>query len=44
MHEREGHLQGLSYYYQRIDLKEIGSTVEALPDLLAAAERMAFSG
>jgi shikimate dehydrogenase len=44
MHEREGHLQGLSYYYQRIDLKEIGSTVDALPDLLAAAERMAFSG
>ena len=44
MHEREGQLQDLSYYYQRIDLKEMGLTADALPDLLTAAERMAFTG
>lgn len=44
MHEREGQLQGLSYYYQRIDLKELGLTADDLPDLLTAAERMAFTG
>jgi shikimate dehydrogenase len=44
MHEREGQLQGLSYYYQRIDLKELGLTADALPELLTAAQRMAFTG
>ena len=44
MHEREGQLQGLSYHYQRIDLKELGLTAEALPELLSAAQRMAFTG
>ena len=44
MHEREGQLQGLSYFYQRIDLKELGLTAEALPELLSAAQRMAFTG
>lgn len=44
MHEREGRLQGLKYFYQRVDLKELGLTTDALPDLVMAAERMGFSG
>ena len=44
MHEREGRLQGLKYYYQRVDLKELGLATDALPELVTAAERMGFSG
>jgi len=44
MHEREGRLQGLKYFYQRVDLKELRLTTDALPDLVTAAERMGFSG
>jgi shikimate dehydrogenase len=44
MHEREGALQGLRYVYRRIDLKELKLGLEALPELLLAAERMGFTG
>jgi shikimate dehydrogenase len=44
MHEREGRLQGLKYYYQRVDLTELGLTTDALPELVTAAARMGFSG
>lgn len=44
MHEREGDEQGLRYMYRRIDLKELGLDVAALPELLLAAERMGFTG
>lgn len=44
MHEREGRLQGLKYYYQRIDLTELGLATDALPELVTAAARMGFSG
>ncbi|MEO8629115.1 MAG: shikimate dehydrogenase [Betaproteobacteria bacterium] len=44
MHEREGAAQGLRYIYQRIDLEQLGLGGDALPDLLAAAERMGFAG
>jgi shikimate dehydrogenase len=44
MHEREGELQGLRYVYRRIDLGALQLGVEALPDLLLAAERMGFAG
>jgi len=44
MHEREGDLQGFRYLYRKIDLNRLGLGVEALPDLLTAAERMGFRG
>ena len=44
MHEREGAAQGLRYVYRRIDLDILGLGVEALPELLAAAEHMGFDG
>jgi len=44
MHEREGALQGLRYVYQRIDLRALRLGVEALPELLLAAERLGFAG
>lgn len=44
MHEREGRLQGLKYYYQRIDLTELALSTDALPELVTAAARMGFSG
>jgi shikimate dehydrogenase len=44
MHEREGDEQGFRYLYRRIDLTALGLAVEALPDLLTAAERMGFNG
>jgi shikimate dehydrogenase len=44
MHEREGRLQGLKYYYQRVDLTELGLATDALPELVTAAARMGFSG
>ena len=44
MHEREGDEQGLRYIYQKIDLDALRFGVEALPDLLLAAERMGFAG
>jgi shikimate dehydrogenase len=44
MHEREGAEQGLRYIYKLIDLQVLDLGVEALPDLLRAAERMGFNG
>ncbi|GGF31720.1 shikimate dehydrogenase (NADP(+)) [Aliidongia dinghuensis] len=44
MHMREGEAQGLRLVYRLIDLTQLGLGPEALPDLLAAAERMGFSG
>jgi len=44
MHEREGAEQGLRYVYKLVDLARLGLGAEALPELLAAAERMGFDG
>jgi shikimate dehydrogenase len=44
MHEREGEMQGVRYVYRIIDLTRLGLGVEALPELLVAAERMGFNG
>jgi shikimate dehydrogenase len=44
MHEREGDEQGLRYVYKLIDLQALNLGVEALPELLLAAERMGFAG
>jgi shikimate dehydrogenase len=43
MHEAEAEAQGLKMIYKLIDLTVLGLTVEALPDLLTAAERMGFA-
>ena len=44
MHEEEARHHGLRLHYQLIDLDRTGSTVEALPGLIAAARTMAFAG
>ena len=44
MHMREGEAQGLRLVYRLIDLTQLGLGVEALPDLLTAAQRMGFDG
>ncbi len=44
MHEREGDEQGLRYQYKLIDLERLRLGIEALPELLTAAERMGFAG
>lgn len=44
MHMREGTAQGLRYDYELIDLETLGRGVEALPELVAAAERRGFAG
>jgi shikimate dehydrogenase len=44
MHEHEAAEHELSCVYQLVDLEVLGLGVEALPDLLTAAERMGFSG
>ncbi len=44
LHMQEGAAQGLSYIYKLIDLTELRLGVEALPDLLTAAERLGFDG
>lgn len=44
IHEREGDEQGLKLIYKIIDLDALGLGTDALPDLLAAAERMGFCG
>jgi shikimate dehydrogenase len=44
MHMREGEAQGLRYVYRLVDLTELGVGPEALPELLAAAQRMGFNG
>lgn len=44
MHEQEADALGLRYIYRLIDLDRLGVGVDALPDLLAGAERMGFTG
>jgi len=44
MHEHEGEAQGLRYVYKLIDMEVLGIGIDALPDLLTAAERMGFNG
>ena len=44
MHMREGEALGFRYLYRLIDLTALGLGVEALADLLTAAERMGFDG
>lgn len=44
LHEREGDEQGLRVVYKIIDLATLGFGVDALPELLAAAEWMGFTG
>lgn len=44
MHEREGAEQGLRYIYKLIDLEVLGLDVDALPEILTAAQRLGFSG
>jgi shikimate dehydrogenase len=44
LHEREGAAQGLRYMYQLIDLTTLGLGVEALDELITAAQRMSFAG
>ena len=44
MHMREGEAQGLRLVYRLIDLTKLGLGVEALPELLTAAQRMGFNG
>ena len=38
LHEKEGDDQGLRYLYRLIDLDVLGLSVEALPELLTAAD------
>jgi shikimate dehydrogenase len=44
MHMREGEAQGLRLIYRIIDLTQLSLGVEALPELLTAAQRMGFDG
>src|SRR6266702_6348505 len=44
MHMQEGAAQGMYYVYRLVDLSVLGLDVEALPELLTAAQRMGFSG
>jgi shikimate dehydrogenase len=44
MHEREGAEQGLRYTYRLIDLEKLNAGADALPQLIADAEREEFAG
>lgn len=44
LHEQEGDAQGLRYLYRLLDLDLLGLDVDALPELLHAAENMGFTG
>jgi shikimate dehydrogenase len=44
LHMREGEAQGLRYVYRLMDLTRLGLGVDALPDLLTAAQRTGFNG
>ena len=44
MHMLEASHQGLRYVYKLIDLEKLGLGVDALPDILDAAERLGFDG
>ncbi len=44
LHEQEAKDSGFSCSYQLFDLERLGAGVEALPELLAAAEQQGFAG
>jgi shikimate dehydrogenase len=44
LHEQEAAAQGLRCIYKLIDIDKLGLGIEALEDLLTAAERMGFDG
>lgn len=44
IHTREGEAQGIDLVYEIIDLHALGLGTDALPDILASAERAGFSG
>ncbi len=44
LHEREGAAQGLRSIYRLIDLSVLGLGMEALPELVANAQRLGFAG
>src|SRR5689334_11789008 len=44
MHMQEGAEQGLRYTYELLDLEKLGVGAEALPDLIAKAEREGYAG
>jgi shikimate dehydrogenase len=44
LHEAEGAARGVRCIYKLIDLEVLGLGVEALPELVTAAERMGFAG
>ncbi|AVO54093.1 shikimate dehydrogenase [Ectopseudomonas mendocina] len=44
LHEQEGDAQGLRYLYRLIDLDQLGRDIDALPELLQAAQTMGFTG
>ncbi|WP_174875240.1 shikimate dehydrogenase [Vogesella oryzae] len=44
LHEQEAAASGFQLHYQLIDLTRLGRGVEALPELLAAAESCGFAG
>ena len=44
MHEREGAEQGLRYIYKLIDLSALRLGLDALPDIVAGAQRLGFGG
>ncbi len=44
LHEREGADQGLAYVYRLIDVEVLGLDADALPDLVAGARRLGFTG
>ena len=44
MHQGEAAEHGFRCIYKLIDLEQLALGIDALPDLLTAAERMGFSG
>ncbi len=44
LHEREGAAQGFAYVYRLIDVEALGLDARALPDLVAGARRLGFTG
>ena len=44
LHESEGRAQSIPYIYRLIDLDVLGLSVEELPGILTAAERLGFTG
>ena len=44
LHMREGAAQGLAYIYRLIDIEALGLSADGLPELIAAAHRLGFTG